>query len=202
MGTYRLSAFANSVAFHSKFSLFFCFFWGGKSMTHFSSPLSLVFLSVALSFFRQFWDISVPLINGALPHFLPDTFIFLRVLFWPPSISFFTGQIDLLKERDWLLFVCSFVPPHCVLKGLTHTRQNQSIALSVDLFKTTDNLIKTWCCSRRNLISGWKESNKIYHGRPITVYHIVPACPLSHVPGETESSEIRRMALNYRERQR
>lgn len=118
-GTHRLSAFANSVAFHYNFSLFFCFFGGRVWLT---SPLPFPLSSFPLLFL--FSDRSAPLINGALSHFLPDTFFFLRVLFWPPSISFFTGQIDLWKERDWLLFVCSFVPPHCVLKGLTHTRQN------------------------------------------------------------------------------
>ncbi len=107
---------------------FLCFsvFLGGRVWL--TSPLPFPLSSFPLLFL--FSDRSAPLINGALSHFLPDTFFFLRVLFWPPSISFFTGQIDLCKERDWLLFVCSFVPPHCVLKGLTHTRQNQSIALS------------------------------------------------------------------------
>lgn len=89
-------------------TFFFLVVFLGKSMTHFSSPLPPIFLSIALSFFRQVWDRSAPLINGPLPHFLTRHFLLSQGAFLA-AVHFILHQPNRSAEGERLTSFCLLV---------------------------------------------------------------------------------------------
>lgn len=146
-------------------------------MSHTSPPFAL-FISTLFQFLG-----SAPLIN-AMPYFLSRRFLVSHRVLFLAAIHFIPHRPNRSADGERLTSFCLLVRSPSMRFERSDVHKTKPINRA--LCGSPDNLIETQCCLWRNLICGQRKGNKIYHGRPVTVYHIIVTCPLAIIPGKTE----------------